>query len=106
MEVWTRFDDAESELDARISALASKSFDELNQLPPHSSAAASREVGVKYTVNRQRFVDGSIRIVVQAYRPGRKFLFVTFGEMIAKGFTASPDGSITHLAERELSDFM
>ncbi len=105
MHIWSSLRQAEPELNRRLAELIERPFDILERLPAWTDAGRSFD-GIEYTLNRRECPDGRIEVVLQAYRPGRRILFLKFGEMLARGFWASPGGSRERMPESALYDYM
>ena len=54
----------------------------------------------KFTIMKETFPDGRIRIAIQGYR----HFFLGSGWMSANGFVSSPDGSLSDLTEQDIWD--
>jgi hypothetical protein len=91
-------------LTARLAELARRPLVELERLPDWSDAGRTTD-GIELTLNRKLLSDGRLEIVLQAYRPGRHILFVKFGRMAAKGFWATPDGTVVSMPPDALYDY-
>lgn len=105
IHIWASLEQVEPALQARLDEFARQPFSELAQLPQWSSLD-NEPAGIEITINRKPLPDGRLEIVAQAYRRGRRVLFVQFGEMLARGFWASRGGPVEWMPESALYDYM
>ena len=82
----------------QVGVLKLKPWAELEQLPAYVELTPPAGlVGMKFGQWKDNRPDGSLRIVVQQYRPG-----VVAGRMAAEGFVAYPDGRVTQVPQDEM----
>lgn len=69
-------------------------------IPVYPLEVPSELSSYTFTLMKDTFPDGRIRIAIQCYRP----LFVLGCWMSADGFVSSPDGSYSDLTEQDIWD--
>jgi hypothetical protein len=105
VDIWAPLEEAAPELSSRLEEVSRRPFEELARLPASSDVGISSG-GVEFTLHRETLPDGRLQIVLQAYRPGRHFLFLRFGHMLARGFWVSEGGPVRPMPKDALHDYM
>ncbi len=81
-----------------MAGLKNKSWEELERLPPYVELAPPAGLEpMKFGQWKDTRSDGSLRIVVQQYRPG-----VVAARMAAEGFVVYRDGRVTGVPQEEM----
>jgi hypothetical protein len=94
----------ESLVRARLAALRSKPFGELQALPEvHTDQVLVHEKPVNFSVFREAQESGRVLIAVQAFR---KTLGGMSTQICVEGFLAAPSGELTEATEELLWDYM
>lgn len=69
-------------------------------IPPFSLHVPPELPNYQFTLMKDTFADGRIRVAIQSYRYG----FLGFGYIAAHGFSLLPDGSLCALTEKDIWD--
>jgi len=81
-----------------IEALKGRSWGDLETLPPYVDVTPPTELSrFRFCQWKDKRPDGSLRIVVQQYRPG-----ALVGRMGAEGFVVYPDGRVSDVPQEEM----
>jgi hypothetical protein len=96
--------ETEADLNAHVAELMRRPRGALELLPAWSDIGDARD-GITFVRYRKTLSDGRLEVVVQAYRPNRRLLFVEVGQIAAEGFWALPDGSIERMPQGALYDY-
>ena len=84
----------------RVDDLKKRPWPELEQLPAYVELTPPGLEGMKFGQWIDKRADGSLRIVVQQYRPG-----LIAGKMAAEGFVVHPDGRVAPVPEDEMWEY-
>lgn len=87
----------------RLSALSRKTIEawpEYPAIPPFSLDVPPELSSYKFTLMKDTFPDGRIRIAIQSY----EYRFLGIGYMSADGFSLLPTGALCELTEEDLWD--
>lgn len=91
------------DLKARIASLPRtelETWPNWPEIPLFPVEVPSELSSYKFTIMKDSFPDGRIRIAIQCYR----HFFLGSGSMSADGFVSSPDGSRSDLTEQDIWD--
>lgn len=107
MEIWHRFDEAEGILAEWLDTLVEIPYaiflsDSHDEVRPETAA----DQRIDWTLYRSVLDSGRIQLVVQGYRPGKKFLGLRFAQVLAKGIWIDPDGTVVAMPEESLYEYM